>query len=181
MKVGSPRLPGIDFWKSQSTDSQTSLNASTAWYASNKLLWSQKCWAIKVRLYWPLISYWNFFTGFCCRKICDIFLIFPRKQILTFHTKCHLSFPAKQITEIPETYFLRIENNFQDDWAGSDLIKLSYFFYVFGQTGLSKQCRLRSDAAECGIWSGSTLFATDTAILHIFVSSKMDLLKKIIR
>ena len=31
---------------------------------------------------------------------------------------------------------------------------------MFGQTGLSKQCRPRSDAAECGIWSGSILFAT---------------------
>ena len=29
LKVGSPRLPGIDFWKSQAIfDSQTSLNAS---------------------------------------------------------------------------------------------------------------------------------------------------------
>ena len=35
-------------------------------------------------------------------------------------------------------------------------------------TDLSKQCRPRSDVAatECGIWSGSTLFATHPAILH---------------
>ena len=31
--------------------------------------------------------------------------------------------------------------------GGFDLIKLSYLLYVFGQEGLSKQCRSRSDAA----------------------------------
>ena len=33
-----------------------------------------------------------------------------------------------------------------------------------GQTDLSKQCRPRSDAT-CGIWSGSTLFATFPVVL----------------
>ena len=33
-----------------------------------------------------------------------------------------------------------------------------------GQTGLSTQCRPRSDAAECSIWSGSTQFATNKAV-----------------
>ena len=32
--------------------------------------------------------------------------------------------------------------------AGYDLIKLSYLPKLFGQTGLSKQCRPRSDATE---------------------------------
>ena len=32
-----------------------------------------------------------------------------------------------------------------------DLIKLPYFLYVLGQIGLSKQCRLRSDAAYRGV------------------------------
>ena len=50
--------------------------------------------------------------------------------------------------------------------------------YVFGQTTLGKQYRPRSDAAECGVWSGSTLFATHPAISHIFTGSKMDLLKR---
>ena len=39
-----------------------------------------------------------------------------------------------------------------------------YLQYVFGQTGLSNQCRSRWDAAECGISSGSTLFDTHPQI-----------------
>ena len=46
------------------------------------------------------------------------------------------------------------------------MIKLPYLLYVSGQTGLSKQCRCRSDAAKWGVWSGYTLFATHPAILH---------------
>ena len=38
-------------------------------------------------------------------------------------------------------------------------------FTVFRQTSLSKQCRPRWDAVECGISSESTLFATHPAIL----------------
>ena len=39
---------------------------------------------------------------------------------------------------------------------------------VLEQTGLSKQWRSRSDATFCGIWSGSTLFATHSTIIkHI--------------
>ena len=34
----------------------------------------------------------------------------------------------------------------------------------FGRTGLSKQCRPRSDTKECGVWSGSTLTATDPVV-----------------
>ena len=59
---------------------------------------------------------------------------------------------------------------------GVDLIILPYLLYVFGKTGLSKQCR--SDAAERGVWSGSALFTTHPAILHTFTGSKMDLLKR---
>ena len=61
---------------------------------------------------------------------------------------------------------------------GLDLIKFPYFLYVFGQTGLSKQCWPRSDAAERGVWSGSTLFATHPTILHTFAGRKIDLLKR---
>ena len=43
-------------------------------------------------------------------------------------------------------------------------ILLPYLPYVFGQTGLSKQFRPRWDAAERGVSSGSTLFATHPAI-----------------
>ena len=48
---------------------------------------------------------------------------------------------------------------------------------------LSKQCRPRSDATFCGIRSKSTLFATHRAIVHVhvFMGSKMDLLKRRIR
>ena len=65
--------------------------------------------------------------------------------------------------------------------GGVDLILLPYLLYVVGQTGLRKQCRPRSDAAERGVWSGSTLFATQPAILHTFTGSKMDFLKRSIR
>ena len=64
---------------------------------------------------------------------------------------------------------------------GLDLIILPYLLYVFGQTSLGKQCRPRSDAAERGVWSRSTLIATHPAILHTFTGSKMDLLKRRIR
>ena len=37
---------------------------------------------------------------------------------------------------------------------------------VFRQTCQSKQCRPWSDATFCGIWSGSTLFATHPAVLQ---------------
>ena len=37
---------------------------------------------------------------------------------------------------------------------------LPYLSYVLGQTGLREQYKPRSDATECGICSGSTLFAT---------------------
>ena len=53
-----------------------------------------------------------------------------------------------------------------------------YLLYVFGKTVLSKQCRPRSKATECGVSSGSTLFATHPAILNTFISSKIVLLKK---
>ena len=43
---------------------------------------------------------------------------------------------------------------------------------------LSKQCRPRSDAAERGVWSGSRLFATHSAILHTLTGSKMDVEEK---
>ena len=64
---------------------------------------------------------------------------------------------------------------------GFDLIILPYLLYVFGQTGLNKQCRSRSDAAKRGVWSRSTLFATHPAILRTFTGSKMDLLRRSIR
>ena len=81
----------------------------------------------------------------------------------------------------------QIWNNFQLYFTGAypggflrgfDLIILPYLLYVFGQTGLSKQCRPRSDATERGVWSGSTLFAIHPAIMHTFSGSKMDLLKR---
>ena len=49
---------------------------------------------------------------------------------------------------------------------------------MLGQTGLSKQCRSRSDAAKRGVRSGSTLFATYPAILQTFTGVKMGLLKR---
>ena len=48
---------------------------------------------------------------------------------------------------------------------GSD-IQLNKGQTVFGQTGLSKQCRARSEAAEFGFLSGSTLFATHLVVFR---------------
>ena len=41
----------------------------------------------------------------------------------------------------------------------------STFTQRFGREGMSKQCSPRLDAAECGIWSGPTLFATHQVVL----------------
>ena len=40
---------------------------------------------------------------------------------------------------------------------------LCYGYHVV-RRDIGKQCRPRSDAAECGIWAGSTLFASNTGI-----------------
>ena len=64
---------------------------------------------------------------------------------------------------------------------GFDLIIFLYLFYVLWQTGLSKQCRPRSDAKECGIWSGSILFTTHPTVVHTFTGNKMDFLWRNIR
>ena len=59
--------------------------------------------------------------------------------------------------------------------------QLPYLFFTIRQTTLSKQWRTRLDSTECGIWSGSTLFATHPTILHTIIGSKMVLLKGSIR
>ena len=64
---------------------------------------------------------------------------------------------------------------------GVDSIELLSLLYVLGQTDLSKQCWPRSDAAELGVRSGSTLFATSSAILHTLTCNKTNLLKRSIR
>ena len=53
--------------------------------------------------------------------------------------------------------------------------------FVMLKISLSKQCRPRSDTAECGIRSESTLFAIYSVILHTFIGNKMDLLRRSIR
>ena len=44
------------------------------------------------------------------------------------------------------------------------ILKLTHFIMETPKTITSKQCQPRSDAAECSIWSGSTLFALTTGI-----------------
>ena len=51
---------------------------------------------------------------------------------------------------------------------------IPYLTWVFEQTGLHKQCRPLSDAAERGVWSGSTLIAIHPPILDALTSSEMD-------
>ena len=60
-------------------------------------------------------------------------------------------------------------------------IRKDRLYSTYSDRHLSKQCRPWSDAAERGVWSGSTLFATHPAILHAFKCSKRDLLKVKIR
>ena len=53
----------------------------------------------------------------------------------------------------------------QTDWppmevfvfAKADFLTYPYIPLVFRQTCLSKRCRPRSDATECGVWSGSSV------------------------
>ena len=107
--------------------------------------------------------FWNFagilYIGWRCACCLDIFprLFFSLHCYLGTFWPGHFRGGSRKISE------------------GFDLIILPY---LFGQTGLSKQCRPRSDATECGIWSGSTLFDTHQVILHTFTCSKMDLLKR---
>ena len=54
--------------------------------------------------------------------------------------------------------------------------KLPYLIYVFGQTGLSKQCRSRSAPQNAASDQGLH-FLPPPAILHTFTGGKMDLLK----
>ena len=51
----------------------------------------------------------------------------------------------------------------------------SYLYKVFGQTGMSKQRRPRSDATKRGVWSGSTMFATQPAILDTWTRSNKNM------
>ena len=46
---------------------------------------------------------------------------------------------------------------------------------VFGQTGLTKQCRPWSGPAEHGVWSASTMFPLIQQILDALIGCKMDL------
>ena len=58
------------------------------------------------------------------------------------------------------------------EWVGLDQIT------IIGRIDLRRQCRTRSDTAECGIFSVFILFATHPAILHIFTGSETGLLKR---
>ena len=82
---------------------------------------------------------------------------------------------VKRILESDVIFYLDIRGGSRmlSEWVLS-MIKLSYLLYVFGQTRLSKSCRQRSVEAECGVRSGSTLFATYPTILLTSAVSNMD-------
>ena len=128
------------------------------------------------------ILYWTTFLNFCglvFLVICIILLFLcnslvnalhvSRKQIryvsqsdqrsqlnMKYLQKWHLSNCENvQVQQILPSCCSRIIPN-----------NLPYLSYVFGQTGLSKQFRPRWDAAEFGVSSGSTLFATHPAIFR---------------
>ena len=63
----------------------------------------------------------------------------------------------------------------------SEGVRFDQTTVLYKKTGISKQYRPRSDAAEGGVRSGSILFATLPAILHTFIESNIDLLKRNVR
>ena len=123
---------------------------------------------------WILIRLWNYRDWspsvapdiIFQPKSVDIFLKISRKSYVV---DCWYSFEltAEKFQWVPialdkrssQIFFWVLHKNVL--W-----IKLPYLPYVFRQTGLSKQFRPRWDASECGISSGSTLFATHPAIFR---------------
>ena len=110
---------------------------------------------------------WSISTKECCR---------PRRGLNPRPPGLQLDGASTRATEANHQVNYNDEAGVDPGWflRGFDLIKLPCFLYVFGQTDHRKQCRPRSDAGECSIWSGSTLFATHSAILHTLTGSKMD-------
>ena len=53
----------------------------------------------------------------------------------------------------------RAEQNFWVTWIFFDSANFTYISLASHKKDTDKQCRPRSDAAEYGVWSGSTLFA----------------------
>ena len=47
------------------------------------------------------------------------------------------------------------------------MFSLTHLSIMSHKRDICKQCRLRSDATEGGVWSGSTLFALNTFFLYI--------------
>ena len=86
---------------------------------------------------------------------------YPQSMFLNRNKKNNV-YPCK-----PQFYY--IEVGFKGD-------KIYRHVFVMG-----KLWRSRSNAAERGIWSGSPLFATHSAILNAFIVSKTNLLKKCIK
>ena len=119
---------------------------------------------------------WKNVSSFCSAKATHIF---SAKNIRILYNES-----AKTVNEMKRA---RKANDALNNWAQKNiyletlgriqedflfnLIILRYLLYVFGQTGLCKQCRPRSDAAEWIIWSGFTLFATHPVILTTFIGS----------
>ena len=89
-----------------------------------------------------------------------------------FASKGAHSFPLEQT---PLQKVLHVQESRGGSRGMSEGVRFSHItvLYIFGQTGLSKQCRPRSDAAKRGVWSGSTLLATHPAILYTFTGSKL--------
>ena len=70
---------------------------------------------------------------------------------LSLHRTCHY-YPSSDIWCSYGTFCMKISQPYLPD--------------DFNETVLSKQFRPRSDAAKCGIWSGSTLIATYPAVCN---------------
>ena len=105
-------------------------------------------------IFYYLVSLWENFSYFFI-KTCMLWVLMR-------------STSERHFSWIPTTYIFyeKLRKSYQNNHQILCRIGIQYLPYVFGQTGLSKQFRPRWDAAERGVSSGSTLFATHPAIFR---------------
>ena len=113
--------------------------------------------------------------------ICERFWVVNDLTCWQFNTKSVWTTPRndKLCTQSrTQDYYL-----IQNFWSGGRGVSCSncrtYLLYIIGQSGLNKQLRPRSDAAERGVWSGSTLFATATSTRSQIVKLKKNVKGKV--
>ena len=109
----------------------------------------------------PMCTYhmlWCKFIPIYCRNntfVCiapDKTIFFIHKVLIFFSLFLHENICCGHSLEVPQAVFLMNNHNIcfcrEIRKIISGFMWLTYLLYVFGQTGLSKQCRPRWDAAE---------------------------------